>query len=105
MPMEMPNHVTKNILVIAQPHNRVMQSARDIRMTLRDLQGYFDYTYSESDVTVICVHITISMLWGNTVYCVKLSGEGVSRYSNKIESVGLRKCSYYDYMTKKVMSQ
>jgi len=27
------------------------------------------------------------------------------RYSNKIESVGLRKCPYYGYLTKKVMSQ
>jgi len=29
------------------------------------------------------------MLSGNTAYCVKLSGEDLSRYSNKIESVGL----------------
>jgi len=34
-------------------------------------------------------HVTISMLSGNTAYCVKLSGEDLSRYSNKIESVGL----------------
>ena len=27
------------------------------------------------------------MLWGNPAYCVKLSGEDLSRYSNKIESV------------------
>jgi len=27
------------------------------------------------------------MLWGNTVYCMKLSGEDLSRYSNKIENV------------------
>jgi len=32
-------------------------------------------------VTVICGHITTSMLWGNTAYCVKLSGEDLSRYS------------------------
>jgi len=34
------------------------------------------------------------MPWGNTAYCVKLhaSGEDLSRSSNKIESVGLRKC-------------
>jgi len=32
------------------------------------------------------------MLWGNTAYCVRLSGEDLSHYSNKIESVGLRKC-------------
>jgi len=29
----------------------------------------------------------------------------MSRYSNEIESVGLRKCSYYRYLTKKVMSK
>jgi len=34
-------------------------------------------------------------LSGNTAYCVKLSGEEMSRYSNEIESVGLRKCHYY----------
>jgi len=56
-----------------------------------------------SDVTAICVHITISMLWDNTAYCVKLSGEDLSCYSNKIESVDLR--NYYHYLTKKVMPQ
>ena len=50
-------------------------------------------------------HNTICMLRGHTAYCVKLSGEDLSRYSNKIESVGLRKCEYYHYLTKKVMSQ
>jgi len=45
-----------------------------------------------SDVTVFCCHNTISMVCGNTAYCVKLSGEDLSRRSNKIESVGLRKC-------------
>ena len=34
------------------------------------------------------------MLWGNTAYCVKLSGEFLSYYSNKIETVGLRKCPF-----------
>jgi len=42
----------------------------------------------------------ISMLWGNTLYCVKLRGKDLSRYSNKIESVGLRKRPYYHYLTK-----
>jgi len=37
-------------------------------------------------------------------YCVKLH-EDLSRCSHKIESVGLRKCSYYHYPTKKVMSR
>ena len=58
-----------------------------------------------NDVTVICGHITISVLWGNTAYCVKLSGEDLSRYSNKIESAGLRKCPYYHCLTEKVMSE
>jgi len=39
------------------------------------------------------------------VYCVKFNGEDLSRQSNKIESVGLRKCLYYHYLTKKAMSQ
>jgi len=47
----------------------------------------------------------ISMLWGNMAYCVKLTGEDMSRYSNKIESDGLRKYPYYHYHAKKVMSQ
>jgi len=38
-------------------------------------------------------------------YCAYLSGEDLSHYSNKIESVGLRKCPYYRYLTKKVMSE
>jgi len=37
-------------------------------------------------------------------YCVKLSGEDLSRYSNKVESVGLRKWPHYHYLTKKTMS-
>ena len=45
-----------------------------------------------SDVTVICGHIKICMLWGNTAYFMKLSGEHFSHYSDKIESVDLRKC-------------
>jgi len=41
------------------------------------------------------------MLWGKTAYRMKLSGEDLSRYSNKTESVGLRKSPYYHYLTKK----
>jgi len=52
-----------------------------------------------SDVTVICDHSTISMLWGNTSYCLKLSGEDSSRYWNKIETVALRKCPYSHCLT------
>jgi len=44
------------------------------------------------------------MSWGNKAYCLKLSGEGLSRYKNKIESAGLKKYPYYHYFTKKVMS-
>jgi len=36
---------------------------------------------------------------------VKLSDEDLSRYSNKIESDGLRKCLYYHCPTKKVVLQ
>jgi len=39
---------------------------------------------------VICGQNTISMLWGNTAYCVKSTSEDLSRYANKIELVGLR---------------
>jgi len=63
------------------------------------------YTYRRSDVTVICGHNAISMLWGNTMYCVKLSDEDLPCYSNKIEPVGLRKCPYHHYVAKKMMSQ
>jgi len=35
-----------------------------------------------SDVTAVCGHITISMLWGKTAYCVKFSGEDLWRYLN-----------------------
>jgi len=42
-------------------------------------------------------------LWGNTAYCVKLSGEeDLLHYSNEIKSVGLRKCPNNHYLTKKV---
>jgi len=41
----------------------------------------------------------------HAVNYVKLSGEDLSHYSNKTELVGLRKCPYYHYLTKKVMSQ
>jgi len=44
-------------------------------------------------------------MWDNTAYCVRLSGEDFSCYLNKIESVGLRKCLCYHYVTHKMMSQ
>ena len=40
----------------------------------------------------------ISVLRGNTAYCVQLSGEDLSRYSNRIKSVVLSKCPYYCYV-------
>jgi len=52
-------------------------------------------TYTEcSDVAVIFGHSITYVLSGNTAYCVKLSGEDLPRYLNKIESAGLRKCPY-----------
>jgi len=45
------------------------------------------------------------MLWGNSAYCVKLSGEDLSRYSNKIESIGLRMSYYESYATTTNISQ
>jgi len=45
------------------------------------------------DVAVICGHDKISVLWGNTAYSVKQSGEDLSRYSHTIESDGLTKIS------------
>jgi len=51
-----------------------------------------------NDVTVVCGRDTISMLWGNMVYCAKLRGGDLSRYSNTFESVDLRKCPYDDQL-------
>ena len=34
------------------------------------------------------------MMWGNTVYCVELSAEGLSRYANEIELFASRKYPY-----------
>ena len=38
-------------------------------------------------------------------YYAELSGEDLTRYSNKIEPGGLRTCLYHHHLTKKVMSQ
>ena len=62
----------------------------------------FGNTWGE--VTSEYGHNTISMLWGNTAYCMKLN-EDLSHYSNEIESVGLRKCPYCRHLTKKVLSR
>jgi len=77
----------------------------------------YDYRVGGGRVLVLCGVCTrihgaklrppISVLWGNTAYCVKWGGEDLPRYSNKIEPVGLRTCSYYHYRSpsKKVMPQ
>jgi len=52
--------------------------------------AHYKLIHGRSDVTAICGHNTISMWWGNAAYC----GEHLSRYSNKNESVGLRKNPY-----------
>jgi len=59
-------------------------------------------TQDDSDVAVIRGHIQ-SLCCGASVtaYCVKLSGEDLSRYSNKTELVGLRKCPYYHILLRK----
>ena len=60
----------------------------------RHLTLWMDLYTGVSDVTVICGHTTISMLWGNTAYCAKLGGEDLARCANKIESVSwLKKMS------------
>ena len=51
-----------------------------------------------SGVAVICGHNAISMLMGKSAYCVKLCGEDCRRYSNKMESVALRKCPLDHYL-------
>jgi len=50
-----------------------------------------------SDVTPVCDLYVL----GQHTYFKKLSGEDLPRYSNKTESVGLRKCPHYHYLTKK----
>jgi len=54
--------------------------------------------------SVICGRSTISVLWGSMAYCVKLGGEALSCYSKK-NWISLRNCSYYHYLTRKVMIQ
>jgi len=58
-----------------------------------------------SEVTSQLSMVTVrSVCFEATWSTVKLSG-GLWRYSNKIESVVLRKCPYYHYLTKKVIPQ
>jgi len=48
-------------------------------------------------------HNTIAILWvgNNTTLCVELNGKDLPCYSNKIESVSLRKCPYDHWLTNK----
>ena len=68
-------------------------------------QVYLYIEWSDATVTIrsLCCAAT------RRIYCAKLSGDDLSpkfsRYSNKIESVGLRQYLYYSYLTKKVTSQ
>jgi len=57
------------------------------------------------DVAVICDCDLCCGAARRSAYCVQLSGKNSSGYANKIESVGCRKCPYYHYLTKNVMSQ
>jgi len=63
-------------------------SVRQTKLAIRQFFGARKYSVSYR--ILICGHITISMSCGNAAYCVKLSGKDFSRYSNKVESVGLR---------------
>jgi len=68
-----------------------LQNTHMLTTEYKQLIENYNHYIRWSDVTVICGYIAISMLWGNTAYCVKLSGEDLSRYSNKTESVALIK--------------
>ena len=54
-----------------------------------------------SDVTESVVATRPPFCGYNTIQCVELNGENISCYSNKIESVIWRKCSYDHWLTKK----
>ena len=52
-------------------------------------------------ISLYIVTSAIVMPWGNTAYCVKPSGEDLSRYSNKIESVGLKNVGISVFLQRK----
>ena len=54
-----------------------------------------------SDVTESTVMIRSPFCGHKTMWCVGLNGEDLSCYSNKIESVSLRKCQYDHWLTNK----
>ena len=71
----------------------------------RDVDLIVSRSHTQGEVTShICGRNAIAILQVNKSYCVQVNGENLSRYSNKIESVGLRKCSYYRYLIEKVTS-
>jgi len=61
-------------------------------------------TVGWSDVTVMWSQDDIYVVRQHGVLC-EVKWWNLSRYSNKIKAVGLRKCPYYHYLTTKVMSQ
>ena len=64
-----------------------------------------DVYIGRSVVKVICGYVTISMLWDNTAYCAKLSGEDLCVIRIKLNQLVYENLSCYRYLTKKVMSQ
>ena len=84
------------VLWIAMNSSSTLTWWRAIKMPLTlNLYAHFRCSLEEymgwSKVTVIYGYDTQSMLYGMMLYCAKLTGEVLSRYLNKIESVGLRK--------------
>ena len=88
-------------LAVCRRHHIMMMSSLQLRTTSssssislqrsaasRSARHATDYTQGE---------VTSQSLWSpydHTTSCVELKGEYLSCYSNKIESVGLRKCPY-----------
>jgi len=54
-----------------------------------------------SDVTESVVTVRSPFCGYNTTKCVKVKGEGLSCYSNKVESLSFRKCPYDRWLTNK----
>jgi len=56
----------------------VMFSFSVLSRNLSTISSLLQLSITHGDDIVICGHITISMLWDNTAYCVKLNGEDLS---------------------------
>jgi len=82
--------------VLSQGQTVPLTSVNNIKASTNRVKWRHSNLWSQYDLYVVRQH---------GVYGVKLSGEDLSRYSNKIESVGLRKCPHYNYLAKKLMSQ